>query len=149
MRGFCIETQLARKHGPDSEKADLAPPLERDIIETMEEKRGAPRFRINQLIGYFPNREEYLWAEGLNLSRGGLSCSSAEPIDPLTNVFLMLGVPSENGERLVRCEGFVAHSQIVGDRCMFGIRIQRVSDEDKPYFDAYMAKLETSEDAAP
>ncbi|MGO8693519.1 MAG: PilZ domain-containing protein [Rectinemataceae bacterium] len=115
----------------------------------MEEKRSAPRFRINQLIGYFPNREEYLWAEGLNLSRGGLSCSSAEPIDPLTNVFLMLSVPGDNGERLVRCEGFVAHSQMAGGRCLFGIRIQRVSDEDKPYLDAYIAKLEAGEAEAP
>jgi len=108
----------------------------------MEEKRSAPRFRINQLIGYFPNREEYLWAEALNLSRGGLSCSSAEAIDPLTNVFVMLSVPGENSERIIRCEGFVAHSQMAEGRCLFGIRIQRVSDEDRPYLDAYMAKLE-------
>ncbi|MDA8427296.1 MAG: PilZ domain-containing protein [Treponema sp.] len=117
----------------------------------MEEKRSAPRFRINQLIGYFPNREEYLWAEALNLSRGGLSCSSAEAIDPLTNLFIMLGVPSDTGERVIRCEGFVAHSQMVGGKCLFGIKIQRVSDEDKAYLDSYLDKLEaeTDENEAP
>jgi hypothetical protein len=108
----------------------------------MVEKRVAPRFNINQLIGYFPNREEYLWAEGLELSRGGLRCSSPSPVDPLTNVFAMIGVPVGEGERLVRCEGFVAHSRMEGDRCIFGIRIEHISEEDKPYFDAYMDQLE-------
>jgi len=116
----------------------------RDILDLVDEKRSAPRFRINQLIGYFPNREEYLWAEGLNLSREGLSCSAATAIDPLTNVFVMFGVPGADGERLVRCEGYVAHSQMVEGRCLFGIRIEHVSDEDKPHFEAYLASLEVA-----
>lgn len=115
----------------------------------MEEKRSSPRFRINQLIGYFPNREEYLWAEGIEISRGGLRCSSTAAVDPLTNVFIMIGVPSPDGERLVRCEGFVAHSRMEGDRCVFGIRIEHVSEDDKPYYDAYLQSLETEEDRKP
>jgi hypothetical protein len=113
----------------------------------MVEKRMSPRFNINQLIGYFPNREEYLWAEGLELSRGGLRCSSPAPVDPLTNVFAMIGVPVGEGERLVRCEGFVAHSHMEGDRCIFGIRIEHISEEDKPYFDAYVDLLEAERSA--
>ncbi len=113
----------------------------------MEEKRSSRRFRINQLIGYFPNREEYLWAEGIEISRGGLRCSSAAAVDPLTNVFIMIGVPAPEGERLVRCEGYVAHSRMEGDRCVFGIRIEHVSDEDKPYYDTYLEGLETDEQA--
>ena len=108
----------------------------------MNEKRGDRRFKINQLIGYFPNREEYLWAEGLNLSRGGISCSSAQAIDPLTNVYVMIGVPGASGERLIRCEGYVAHSQMVEGRCQFGIRIEKISEDDRPYLEAYIEKLE-------
>jgi hypothetical protein len=115
---------------------------------SMDEKRMAPRFKINQLIGYFPNREEYLWAEGLDLSRGGVSCTTAAPIDPLTNVYLMLEVPvtgsANPGEkRMIRCEGFVAHSEMVDGKCKFGVRISRVSEEDQPYLEAYYAMLET------
>ncbi|HTX73943.1 MAG TPA: PilZ domain-containing protein [Rectinemataceae bacterium] len=110
----------------------------------MEEKRETPRFRINQLIGYFPNREEYLWAEGLDLSRGGLSCSAPQSIDPLTNVYLMLGVPNPEGERLVRCEGYVAHARMEAGRCLFGIRIERVSDEDEPFLTRFVQELEKS-----
>ena len=106
------------------------------------EKRAETRFRINQLIGYFPNREEYLWAEGLNLSEGGMQCSSKEALEPMTNVFLMIGVPSDEGERLVRCEGHVTWSHMDGERCIFGIRFDHIAEEDEGYFRAYFDRLE-------
>jgi hypothetical protein len=108
----------------------------------MDEKRHDRRFRINQLIGYFPNREEYLWAEGHDMSRGGISCSSTAPVDPMTNVFVMVGIPSSEGEKLVRCEGYVAHARMEGGRCVFGIKIMHVSEEDLPILDAYIESQE-------
>lgn len=109
----------------------------------MEEsdKREHERFRINQLIGYYPNREEYLWAEGMNLSMGGLQCSSREALDPLTNVYVMLGVPTEGGEHLVRCEGYVAYSRMEGDHCLFGVKFEQISSEDRPFLEQYVESL--------
>lgn len=107
----------------------------------MEEKRESPRFSINQMIGYYPNREEYLWAEGINISMGGISCRSKEPIDTMTNVFVMVRVQAPEGERLVRIEGYVAHAEMVEGFCRFGISVTRIFDEDRPYLESYLASL--------
>jgi hypothetical protein len=114
-----------------------------------EERRMASRFRIDQMIGYYPNREEYLWAEGLNLSSGGIQCRSKEAVDPLTNVYLMIGVPSAEGEHLVRCEGFVAYSRVEDDGlCRFGVRFESVAEEDRPYLAAFLGQLGEAPPAA-
>ena len=108
----------------------------------MEDKREDPRFRIKQLIGYHPSREEYFWAEGLDLSRSGISCVSNEAVDAMTNVFFMLSVPGPEGEHPLRGEGYTAHSHMEDGKCRFGIKIERIFEEDKPIFDAYLARLE-------
>lgn len=113
----------------------------------MEDKREEPRFRIKQLIGYHPNREEYFWAEGLDLSRNGISCVSNEAVDAMTNVFFMLSVPGPEGEHSLRGEGYIAHSHMEEGKCRFGIKIERVYEEDKPFLEAYLARLETEHGA--
>lgn len=105
------------------------------------DKRQDSRFRINQLIGYYPNREEYLWADGIDLSAGGMRCTSREALEPLTNVFLMVGLPGPEGERLVRCEGYVAWSRMEEGGCVFGVSFEHIAEEDKPYLDDYLATL--------
>lgn len=107
------------------------------------ERRKSPRFKISQMIGYFPNREEYLWAEGIDISRGGISCISKSPIDPLTNLYLMLSIPSSEGECLIRCEGYAAHSRMKDGQCHFGVRITRIEDEDRERLDAFITAMES------
>ena len=111
----------------------------------MEEKRHEPRFRIRQLIAYGPTREEYVFAEGINLSHTGLSCRSAQLVEPMTNVFLMIKVPGAEGERQVRCEGYVSHSHMIEGQCVFGVRITEVYEGDRPYLEAFIASLEAEE----
>jgi len=112
----------------------------------MEEKRKNPRFTINQMIAYGPNREEYVYAEIGDLSREGLSCVSNQQVDIMTNVYLMMRVPyrdgSVGGSRQVRCEGYVSHSKLVQGRCSFGIRITSVYEADVGAFEAYLVQLE-------
>ena len=112
----------------------------------MEEKRACPRFRINQIIAYGPNREENVFAETINISRLGVSCSSAQMVDPMTNVYLMMHVPSAPGsaeaEHAVRCEGYVSHAHVEGGRCVFGVKITPVYEDDQPAFEAYISSLE-------
>ncbi len=105
----------------------------------MEEKREAPRFKINQLIGFQANKEEYLWAEGLDISRKGISCVSKETIEPSTNVFFMLKLSNQDGEQTVRGEGYVSHAHEEDGRCRFGIKIERIFEEDQPYLDAFLS----------
>jgi len=113
----------------------------------MVEKRSEGRFKINQLIGYFPSREEYLWAEGIDISRNGVHCRSSSPVDPLTNVFVMLEVKVGEEKRLVRCEGYVAHSRMVDGKCEFGIKFQHISSEDMPLFENFLASLGSDEES--
>jgi len=107
--------------------------------------RKTPRFTMKQLIGLQAMKEEYLWAEGLDISRAGISCQSEEAIEPGTNVFFMLGVRGESGEGSVRGEGFVLHSRQEGGRCRFGIRIESIFEEDKTRFDAFLEELGKAE----
>jgi len=94
------------------------------------------------MIGYYPGREEYLWAEGIDLSRDGLRCVSDSPIEPLTNLFMMLELTVGETTKQVRCEGFVRHSQMEEGRCTFGVKIERISDEDRQHLDAYLRQTE-------
>ena len=106
------------------------------------ERRKEERCKISQMIGYYPGREEYLWAEGIDLSREGLRCVSDHPIDPLTNLFLMLELTVGDVTKQVRCEGFVKHSHLENGRCTFGVKIERISDEDRHHLDAYLQQVE-------
>jgi hypothetical protein len=107
----------------------------------MDEMRKTPRFKIKQLIGFQAIKEEYLWAEGLDISSAGISCIADEAIEPDTNVFFMISVYGAGGEGSVRGEGYVLHSEQEGGRCRFGIKIDRIFDEDKPRFDAFLEEL--------
>jgi hypothetical protein len=110
----------------------------------MEEKRTAPRFKLNQLIQYGDNREEYMWAEGVDISRGGISCVANESVDPYTEVFFMLRVQGPVGEHDIRGEGSVTYSRFEGGKYRFGIKMERIYDEDKPYLDDFIASLEST-----
>ncbi len=109
------------------------------------ERRTAPRFKIDQMIGYYPNREEYLWAEALNISSGGLQCRSKTPLDPLTNVFIMLGPADAAGTagKRVRCEGYVTYCRKEDDGSYIsGIHFTGIQPEDKTYFESYLSKID-------
>jgi hypothetical protein len=111
----------------------------------MEEKRKSPRFKIKQIIAYLPNREEYVYAEGIDISRGGMKCRSPECIEPMTNLFMMLKLPSEcsaDGMRTVQCEGYVSHATMEDGKCVFGVRINSVYEADRPFFESYLSSLE-------
>ena len=97
------------------------------------------------MIGYFPGREEYLWAEGIDLSREGLRCVSDQMVDPMTNLYFMLEL-ERGGERVtIRCEGHVVHSRLEDGRCNFGVRIDTMSDDDRKLFEDYLVALETKQ----
>lgn len=103
--------------------------------------RKTPRFKMKQLIGFQAMKEEYLWAEGLDISRAGISCVADEEIEPDTNVFFMMDVYGTAGEGLVRGEGYVLHSSKELGRCRFGIKIERIFDEDRARFEAFLDEL--------
>jgi hypothetical protein len=108
----------------------------------MEEKRSSTRFKINQLVICTPEGDEFHRAEGIDLSRGGLKCASSQSVETMSAVFIMLKLPGPEGERQVRCEGYVSHSQMVEGRCVFGVKFSSIDPDDKAVFEAYIASLE-------
>jgi c-di-GMP-binding flagellar brake protein YcgR len=120
-------------------------------IYVMDEKRKNPRFKINQLIAYTPEGDQFHRAEALDISSGGVKCASAQAVEPMTSVFLLLKLPSAQGkgEREVACEGYVSHARMVDGRCVFGIRFTSVAPEGKSDFDAFIATLEKEESPLP
>jgi hypothetical protein len=108
----------------------------------MNEQRTTPRFNIKQLIGFQGEGQECLWAEGIDISLGGISCRARGSIPQLTALLVMVGVPDLEGEHLVCVEGYVAHSETEGSFSRIGVKITRIYDEDRPYLEDYLAKLE-------
>lgn len=100
---------------------------------------------IEQLLKHrsdYPNlgaSDEFIAAKALNLSPGGMACESSSPIEPLSHVFLIFSIPTEEGERHIRCEGYVAHSRYEGKRCVFGIKFLDLYGEDRAALEAFIA----------
>lgn len=105
------------------------------------DRRKEERFRIQQMIGYGPGREEYLWAEGVDLSLSGMSCITTRPVDPLTELYIMIDIPAEGRWKQVRVEGYIAHVTLHGDFYHFGVIFTDVSDNDRENLEAYLDKL--------
>jgi len=114
----------------------------------MDEKRRNPRFKVNQLLAFTPEGDQFYRAEAVDLSQGGIKCASAQAIEPMTSVFLLLKLPGAagEGENEVACEGYVSHSSLVDGRCLFGVRFTSVAPEGKAAFDAFISTLEKEED---
>lgn len=117
----------------------------------MEEKRKSARFKLNQLLACTTEGEEFRRADAIDLSKGGVKCSSAQPIEPMTSVYLILKVPKADGtgERDINCEGYVSHSCMTEGKCVFGIRFTGIEEEGKADFDVFLASLASETPAAP
>jgi Tfp pilus assembly protein PilZ len=72
----------------------------------MEEKRRHPRFRISQMLTLQQNNERVIHAQGVNISRSGLCCSTTERMQPGSTAYVILelqdhGVPRVSAEAVV------------------------------------------------
>jgi len=117
----------------------------------MDEKRKNPRFKVNQLVAFTPEGDQFLRAEAIDLSQGGIRCASAQAIEPMTSVFLLLTLPGAKGEgdREVACEGYVSHSRLIDGRYVFGVHFTGVAPEGKDALDTYISCLEKEEVSIP
>ncbi len=105
------------------------------------ERRSSPRFTLKQFIDLSSDGEDFIQAKGMNLSAGGLSIETSSPLDPMAPIFVMLGVPEANGERILKVEGYVAHSHMDGGKCVAGICFTDIAPDDKEAIDAYIQSL--------
>lgn len=106
------------------------------------DRRQARRFQISQSIKLSMGHESFFEAEGLDLSAGGLRCSSAYALESLTRVFLMLRIPAEAGkEHILNTEASVVHVRKVDDRYEYGIQFDPLPQEDLDVLNRYLASL--------
>lgn len=108
---------------------------------TENEKRTTARFSIQQLVGLSADGTAFLSAKGLDLSLGGLSCETGEPLEPKTPVYLMLGLPYASGDHLIRCEGFVAHARRQDGKYVVGIEFTGMSGEHRSLLEEHLSAL--------
>ena len=74
------------------------------------EKRGNPRFKINQFVEIDYGHEKYICAEGINLSRNGVLCKTDEECPLYSSVMMMMTLPYKKKTRIVNFEGIVNRS---------------------------------------
>ena len=107
------------------------------------EKRSSQRYSIKQLVDISSDGDVFIAARGMDLSTGGLSCESTMPLQPMTPVYLMLGLPFVAGEHLVKCEGYVAHSRMENGKCIVGIQFTDMPEEYRSMLEEYLTALGT------
>lgn len=104
-----------------------------------EERRKHPRVVLSQLIEMSLMHEHYVQAETVNVSEGGLLCRSNSPVEPLTTVYLMLSIPTEGGDYMLKTEGAVMHLRKEGEAYTFGIAFSALNDKDRETLRGYTA----------
>ena len=88
-----------------------------------DQKERAPRFEIQQMVQVNLGREEFIAAEGVNISESGMLCETDEPVDPGTRVFLMIGVPDAPPEKVVTiAEAMVVRSEEIEGGYLQGVK---------------------------
>ncbi len=73
----------------------------------MEEKREQARYQIRQFVKIDFNREEFLPAEGLNISANGLLCRVPRPLSPGQRLFLMLNLGTPRDPIILNVEALI------------------------------------------
>ena len=106
-----------------------------------EENRVHPRFTISQFISVSYDGESFIRVTAEDISQGGMSCSAAEPVDPMTSVFLMLSIPTPGGEHVLKTEGKVLHCKKKDDRYLLGVKFQDLFESDKQALTEYLSLL--------
>jgi len=71
------------------------------------ERRKSQRFSINQLIEIDMGRENFIPAEGVNISDDGLLCHTSEALDPYSRVYIQLTLDGSKKKQVISCEGIV------------------------------------------
>jgi c-di-GMP-binding flagellar brake protein YcgR len=105
------------------------------------EKRVHPRFTISQFISVSYDGESFMRVTAEDISQGGMSCSSLEPVDPMTGVFLMLSIPTRGGDHILKTEGKVLHCQKKDGRYLLGVKFQDLFESDKQALTEYLSLL--------
>jgi len=94
------------------------------------EKRKHARCTIHQMVETSFDRERFISAEGLDLSEGGLRCRSPEPVEPLSQIYLIVSIPKEGGDWLIKTDATVVRVEKKKNGYTYGICFNQLTEAD-------------------
>ncbi len=107
----------------------------------MGENRRHDRFNIYQMIQLGFGKENYIAAEGINISEGGMLCRIGSDVDVYSKLFLLFDIPLDEGRHEIKCEGLITYSMKAEDGFDVGISFTDLSEEDKDKLRAFFQEL--------
>ena len=113
------------------------------------EQRKFQRFKIHQMVETSLDGERFIPVDGLDISEGGLRCCSSEPVDPLARIELLVSLPGENEEHLIKAEATVVRVEKIGDDYHLGVQFDALLSEDLEALRAYLEILKDSPEDSP
>jgi hypothetical protein len=75
-------------------------------------------------------KENFVHAEGINLSESGLLCETSEEVDPYSRLFIMLSLPGTKGEAEITCEGVIVRLQKKKKKFQIAVQFTEIDDDD-------------------
>jgi c-di-GMP-binding flagellar brake protein YcgR len=112
-------------------------------METDPDRRGASRKKMDKLIHIEFGSDEFLVAEGLNISRGGILCKAAHPIRKNEPIHVMLCLGPEDQDAFSKeLDGKVVHCREgEGNAYMLGLQFSRVEGDVQLELQHYLEQL--------
>lgn len=107
-----------------------------------QNKRRSPRFSIQQLIRMSWDREEFLQAEGVNISSTGMLLHSSVPMEHYSTLFLMFEIESSGGPRTVKTEGVVMRCEKEEDYYSIGVEFTELTEAEKKELNDFLSSLD-------
>ena len=104
----------------------------------MNERREHRRCVLTQMLDVTVMREHDIEASAVDLSEGGVLCTSKSPVEPLSPVYLMLRIPTDGPDYLLKAEGVVMHQRHVGEDWLFGVAFGTLTSRDKEVLRSYL-----------
>ena len=106
------------------------------------EQRKFERFKVHQMVETSFDRERFVPAEGLDISEGGMLCSTSEPVDPLARIELLISLPRAETEHLIKTEATVVRVEKEGDDYLIGVQFDALLSEDLDALRNYLEALQ-------
>ena len=104
------------------------------------QRRSSTRFKIEQMIELSFGKESFVQAAGLNISEGGFLCQSDENIDLHARLFIMIGLPIDDEDQKVKCEGIVTRLVKESDCYNIGVSFTEMQNEEREKLKNFLLK---------
>ena len=107
----------------------------------MSEQRRHPRFHISQMLTLQRSNEQIVHAQGVNISRSGLRCSSLERLRPGATAYLVLELQGEGVTR-VAAEAVVVWCDPAGSGYDAGLMFRTLYENSAKALDQFLTPKE-------